>query len=409
LQVRELNSKADVAPSTISLTETALFIKDLSVGGNAFQAAKESTDRGHALELTVRQMLDLGGQLLLHGANWATVDWVSAEVSRLVDRIARTATDLIPTALNAHKEQLALLLARHFDDGNSNSLQHQLAEVLAEFTSELRAQFVKGLQDEAGPFALLRAELVGKLSAVDVRQDELLRHVTGLSERLATIKAVKDEREKGTAKGVDYESVVGQVIEGIFAPFQDTVFPVGTEAGAQGSRAGDFVVLLNPDDAEGHEVRIAIEAKCQRLSVRAALRELDEAMSNREACSGIMVFSDAAQAPIGGRVLRAYSGNRIIVVFGEGDANTLALEVACSLARSLALATPKTIPSEVDAQCVREQVDHLVELLEEAKSIARGASAARRGLDQIEGGYKKLRTDALSILSNITQMLRSAA
>jgi hypothetical protein len=54
------------------------------VDGAALAAAERATTDGRDLELTVRQMLDVGGAVLLHGVGKATVDAVGAEVDRLL-------------------------------------------------------------------------------------------------------------------------------------------------------------------------------------------------------------------------------------------------------------------------------------------------------------------------------------
>lgn len=65
-------------------------------------------------------------------------------------------------------------------------------------------------------------------------------------EQLAGAERLKEERQRGTAHGGDYEQQVATVLEWIHAPFEDTVLDVGSELGAQRNRAGDHVVHLNP-------------------------------------------------------------------------------------------------------------------------------------------------------------------
>jgi len=61
-----------------------LVIRELSVDGAALEAVQEAVAAGRDPELVVRQILEVGGSVLLHGAGKATVDAVSAEVARLL-------------------------------------------------------------------------------------------------------------------------------------------------------------------------------------------------------------------------------------------------------------------------------------------------------------------------------------
>lgn len=68
----------------VALDGDGLRIHDLAVEGSALEAAREAVAHGRDLELIVRQMLEVGGAVLLHGGNKATVDAVGAQVDRLI-------------------------------------------------------------------------------------------------------------------------------------------------------------------------------------------------------------------------------------------------------------------------------------------------------------------------------------
>jgi hypothetical protein len=85
----------DVPPEgdTVALVDGRLQI-NLVVDGAAFAAAREAADQNRNVEVVVRQMLEIGGAVLLHGGGKATVDAVAAEVDRLL------------TALNERSERI---------------------------------------------------------------------------------------------------------------------------------------------------------------------------------------------------------------------------------------------------------------------------------------------------------------
>jgi hypothetical protein len=245
-----------------------------------------------------------------------------------------------------------------------------------------------------------------RFAGMAARQDALLKEIATLKERLTVVDTLAAERERGAAKGADYESVVGVAVEWIHAPHEDTVLDVGTENGVDGNKCGDHLVVLNPEDTRGHDRRVVFESKCRALGLRAALRELDRAMANREAEAGVMVFASHDHAPMKGRSLRIYHGNRILVVFDREDENPLALEAAAQIARTAALATVGTAGTEsVDVETIAEELNRLTEVLEEARAIKKGVNAARRGIDQADTGYEQMRESALAVVADIAKAL----
>jgi hypothetical protein len=119
-----------------------------------------------------------------------------------------------------------------------------------------------------------------------------------------------------------------------------------------------------------------------------------------------MVFASSEEAPLKGRSLRVYPGNRVIAVLDREDREELPLEVAGQLARSLALAVVDGAEVDIDVDRIAGYVQRLAEVIEDAKGIRRGAGAARRGIDQIETAYQNLREDAISLIEGMAAELR---
>ena len=89
-----------------------------------------------------------------------------------------------------------------------------------------------------------------------------------------------------------------------------------------------------------------------------------------------------------------------MVSLSEGS-NNLELEIACNLARGIALQQTKHGSEEFDIQQFYESVEKLSNVIEEARGIEKGTSLARKGIETIEVSYKKLRADALEIISDL--------
>jgi hypothetical protein len=336
------------------------------------------------------------------------VDSVAAEVNRLVDSIVRATAEQLPEAFERHVGSLTDILDSRFDGKRSGSVQQQLAKAVREISKEQQSDLARALLDEGGPLGLFRTELDARIRLLLSRHDEVLKELTAVNERLLASRAIEQERDRGTAKGSDFESFLGETLMWVVAPYDDLVSDVGTLSGADGNRCGDYEVVVSTNGAGGSDGRIAIEAKCRGLSLRASLAELDRAMSNRDARVGLLVFSSDQLAPLGGRSFQIFPGNRLIVVLDPGVNDRLALEVGYSLARHMSLSAAHAT-NEVDSRAIETYLAKLHEILDQAKAITRGSSAARRGLDQVDSGYVRLRDDALSVLTEVAGLISRTA
>jgi hypothetical protein len=65
------------------------------------------------------------------------------------------------------------------------------------------------------------------------------------------------------------------------------------------------------------------------------------------------------------------------------------------------LQSEKAIAEDTDIDHIYEKVDKLSTVIEEARSIEKGTSIAKKGIEAIETSYKKLRDEALTIISDI--------
>jgi hypothetical protein len=398
-----INAAAPIKTPVV-LGDAYLGIEHLAVYGNPVEAARECVERGEDLEIAVRRMLDIGATLVQHGGNQATLDSVRSEVDRLVESVSQTVAENLPRSV---KDQLAAfgdVLGRYMDADQANSVQRQLEKIMQAGARSQREEVAKALLAKDGPLTLFKAELAGPLKTLG----DLLPHVVALNERLNAAERVGIEHERGTAKGIDYEQAVGRVIVASLAPHRDTVESVGTELGADRNKCGDYLATLGPDSTGGKEVRIVVECKARKnIGVRAALAELDRAMANREASAGLLVLDNADGTALGGLPLRAYPGNRVIVCLDRDNPQPLALEIACQLIRELAVATTRAHERTVDFGALDAEITRLTEVIEKGKSIATGIKVARRGIQNIEDAYQRLRCDAVNILTEMGQHLHS--
>jgi hypothetical protein len=296
-------------PPSVVLDGDQLVIRDLLVRGAPAEAVRHCIDHGGDSEDTVRQMLDIGGAVLQHGANSTLVQAVIAEMRN------------------------------------------------------------EGVTQES-----LRL----------------------MAERVA-------------AKGLAYEDQVRPALEAAFAAHGDIVEATGGTPGLDGkNKKGDFVVTLNPETLGGRDRRVVIEAKdrpSQKLGGKTgALTYLAEAMRNRAADAGILVCSTPVPA-LSGHRLRVYAGNRVLVRYDKTEADPLALEVACQLARALAARSLGDEDTGASRRLLSERVERLREVIEQAREIHGGALEAKRGIQRVDTAYEKMRMEALAIIYELEDRL----
>ena len=391
--------------SAVELIDDEVRIHDMTLKGVIADLAQARVLIGELnLERLVRDAVDIGGAVLLHGQSRAAVEAVAGEIDRLIGT-AISATEELPSALqeslNEHLASLTTILAERFDANRTGSVQSEISAMVKGTTSDQVRALVREVLAEDGPLNAMNERVVAQLKLVNGANQDTLAKVTTLAERIDTRLALHAAAERSSQKGLPFEEVVRAELEAIHATLGDDVRHVAHEYGANPrSQAGDFVILVNPRESGGREVRLVVEAKTGRLSGRQAQDVLEHCLSNREAAAAVLVFDSTSDAPLGGRRYCPYVGGKFVAVLDGDDLNPLALEVACHSARALALASVVD-RSRLDSGWLIDQCDHVSEVIEKAREIKQGASAVRRGLAKIEGAYEDLRRDALGALDSI--------
>ena len=268
----------------------------------------------------------------------AMTDRFDEQVEAAVTRISNAAESLLdeqdgalPQALAAHRSELDQLLGDTFDPDSKRS-------VISLFEDGARRRApAAGVRDAAAasrptartarsPGSSASSCATCTSGSVEVRRD-----VAELSEKIAVTEAVAPVLELTTGKGFKFEDVLDACVSRIAAQHGDVAEHVGTETGLAGTQKGDEIVTLNPTTASGYEARFALEAKSRKLTMRNTLKELDDALENREALAAIAVFTTQEQAPTS--VPFHYAGNKAIVVLDKEGLDDAALRLAYMWAR----------------------------------------------------------------------------
>lgn len=141
-------------------------------------------------------------------------------------------------------------------------------------------------------------KLVAQVKALNDTAQDVLTKVASVSEKLDAKIGLDDVRERSTQKGAPFEDVVQIELEAIAGQLGDEVRCVKHDYGSANTQAGDIVVVVNPAHTRGRQVQFAIEVKTGKLTGPKAQAVLKDAIENRDAPAGILVFDDVADAPL---------------------------------------------------------------------------------------------------------------
>jgi hypothetical protein len=388
----------------VVLVENQIRIVDMTVDGCIIDVARtRAATSGVPLEGLLRDAIEIGAKVLSHGQSQAVIDAIAAEIERLIATTNST-TDELPKAIQERVaellNQLSNVLAERFDPKRVDSVQSQIRDLVAGAGADQIRSFTRELVDEAGPLHKMNDKLVAQVKVLNDTAQDVLTKVASVSEKLDAKLGLDDARERSTQKGAPFEDVVQIELEAIAGQLGDEVKCVKHDYGSANTQAGDTVVTVNPAHTRSRAVQFVIEVKTGKLTGPKAHAALKDAVENRDASAGILVFDGVEDAPLGGRRFGCFPGGRYFVVLDSDDLDPLALEVAYHQARAVAVASVDG-EAGIDAKWLIEQCDGIAKLIEQAREIKNGANAARRGLDKVDSGYEELRTEALLILDEI--------
>lgn len=219
--------------------------------------------------------------------------------------------------------------------------------------------------------------------------------------------AVAEERERGTAKGRDFQEFLTEVTDGLARPLEDTVTFVGDDPGLV-DKKGDVLVEINPSNTKGIEKRIIIEAKNSPVTLSGKntfLNELDEAMVNRTADYAIgAIFEPHTPRSVG--AFRRYARNKILVSIPE-DYPPIVLEVAYKVARSEIIAKTLADEAPIDAIKIIEIAERAKAKLENMRAIRTTINRTVTDLSDVHTRLGTMETEIKEELNELTILLQT--
>ena len=375
-----------------------LAVDGLVVGDEC--AVRLVREREQAGEDTVRAIVDaieIGARVLDREAAGANAEFVRNEfekVSKEVDaafterarQVAEQLQGKVDEVFGPESGHVTKALERHFSDGSSAAVQNRVREVVGEVMAKSREDLLRQFSSADGqnPLADFKRGTLEVLKAADERQTKTMNALYGrLGEVQQQLQALRDEREKleeiaaererGTAKGRDFEELVAEALDEIAVSQGDDCDAVGDVPGAGGKR-GDVVVAIDACQGPARG-RIVFEAKDRRISKPEAMKQLDGALAHRDADYAVLIVPTDDEVPAKLRPLREYNGDKLVVVWNPEDESRLALELAYSLARARVLMA-RSESEGVDGAAVRDVVERALAGMEDVRRVKSSLTGA---------------------------------
>ncbi len=222
-------------------------------------------------------------------------------------------------------------------------------------------------------------------------------------EAAATARAT--ERARSAAKGADFEATIEQLLGDICRGAGDLLDRTSDEQGdVLRSKKGDFLLTLDPRQTRGAELRVVVECKDRPMSGKAMRDELEEAKRNRDACVGLVVFSEA-HAPAGIAPFDV-RGSDVYCVVDPHDVDASVIEAAVRLARLVALASRRAAEAEVDAAAVEASLDAIKGQLDAIRALKVQLTSIGTCSQQVSAGLDRLRDGILARVADAEMELR---
>jgi hypothetical protein len=372
----------------------------------AVRLVREREQAGDDAVRTVVEAIEIGARVLDREAAGANAEFVRNEfekVSKEVEgafserarQVAEQLQGKVDEVFGPESGHVTKALEKHFSDGSSVAVQNRVREVVAEVMSRSREDLLRQFSSADGqnPLADFKAAITRDIQTGQKNQLDTMRALYGrLGEMQRELQALRDEREKleqvaaererGTAKGRDFEELVADALDEIAVAQGDDCDAVGDLPGAGGKR-GDVVVALDACSGPARG-RIVFEAKDRRISKPEAIKQLDDALAHREADFAVLVVPTDDEVPAKLRPLREYNGDKLVVVWNPEDESSLALELAYSLARARVLMA-RSESEGIDSAAVRDVVERALAGMEDVRKVKSSLTGAKTQIDRAAG------------------------
>jgi len=273
---------------------------------------------------------------------------------------------------------------------------------------------VLSLQDEASPLYQLQS---GLKTVIDTKIEAVKTDInnvgTALNQFIGAQEKKKELHLKSREKGGDLEEILDEIIQQEAAVHGDDARYTGDTASPYGKNVGDEVITINPAITGNAEVNIVWEAKTDmtfkdakgRLKRDKVAKELNDAMSNRDAVYGIFV-SDVNGLDLTVQPLwNEFEGNKLVIVLDPEDPDQRLVRMAYLWARAFAIRAISPEDVEFDVEAIERVINSLEREFNTLKSLKDAHTPIRKNIEKAEEFVKDFESHLDALLEELRQLI----
>ena len=216
-------------------------------------------------------------------------------------------------------------------------------------------------------------------------------------------------KRRSTLKGDDFEDTVGNLLSDLVYGTSHEVEATGEKIGELTDRkVGDFVLTL----ADTNQ-RIVVEAKSDQSYTQPKIKdELEDAIENRDADYGIIVFEAESQVPDKVGYFHEFDTDRLSVALSgdeEEDPEPGYLRIAFNWARTRAVQAHVDTGSDLDPEAIQTEVSEVEAEIDRFSTIRKKTTSIKNTANDIDEQLDGIENEVKTRLTDIRTELRSGS
>jgi len=232
-------------------------------------------------------------------------------------------------------------------------------------------------------------------------QDQIQDLRDKVEEQAAAEEAEAELRQQTTLKGDDFEDTVENILADLVYNTSNEVEYTGESIGElSGRKVGDFVLTLN-DTGQ----RIVVEAKSDSgYSQRNIKEELADAVENRDADYGLIVFECESYIPDKVGYFHEFDSERLAVALKEtedDDVESGFLQIAYNWARTRAVQGYVDSGTAFDPEAIQNAVSEVSDSIDRFSTIRKKTTSIRKTANEIDEELEEIEGEVKSDLADI--------
>ena len=265
-----------------------------------------------------------------------------------------------------------------------------------------------------GGLALILKEAVSKMLTAELSPSnessplhDLLKSINQVLEKVTEKVGIDKAEGKSNKKGGDFNRVMHGLVASIGSVSDHHVEYTNDVKSIRGRKLGDSVVTL-PSLANHFEpVNIVWEYKAEHdLTLPSVLKELEEAIQNRDAKSGVFVLAREPEYE-NWPTDQAFSGNRLVIVVDKDDPDIFLIRYAYMWSKLMALKDLAMQNENIDLQKVAHMVDQTELTLKDFRNVTAAHNKISLGLVDAQRWSKSIEDKLKDQLSQVTDLVTS--